>query len=101
MCIFPEGTRATSESLGRFRAGVALLALEHGVPVVPVYLSGLRNMRPKGQLEVTAGPAGAEILEPVRFAPGTTVTQATETLWRILNERHLAHRPEPSLERAA
>lgn len=101
VCIFPEGTRATSEALGSFRAGVALLALEHGVPVVPVYLSGLRAMRPKGQLGVTPGPAGVEFLAPVRFGPGTTVTQATGTLWEALNERHLTHHPEPGYERAA
>jgi 1-acyl-sn-glycerol-3-phosphate acyltransferase len=92
--IFPEGTRATSEALGRFRPGVALMALEHDVPVVPVYLSGLKAMRPKGQLEVKPGPAGVEILPPVRFSPGTSVADATAILWERLNERHLAHHPE-------
>ena len=101
VCIFPEGTRATSDALGEFRAGVALLALELGVPVVPVYLSGLRAMRPKGQLEVKPGPAGVEILAPVSFAPGTDVRDATARLWQLMNERHLAHHPQPELERAA
>lgn len=101
VCIFPEGTRATREGLGRFRHGVALLALELDLPVVPVYLSGLKAMRPKGQLEVRPGPAGAEILPPIRFAPGTAVEEATATLWSALNERHLAHHPEPGLGRAA
>jgi 1-acyl-sn-glycerol-3-phosphate acyltransferase len=94
VCIFPEGTRATSEALGQFRAGVALLALELDVPVVPIYLSGLRDMRPKGQRDVTPGPAGAEILAPVRFAAGTDVSAATAELWSCLNERHLAHHPD-------
>jgi 1-acyl-sn-glycerol-3-phosphate acyltransferase len=99
--IFPEGTRATSESLGKFRAGVALLALELGVPVVPVYLSGLKEMRPKGQLEVTPGPALAEILPPLRFADGTSVADATRQIWECLNARHLAHQLPPGLQRAA
>lgn len=94
VCIFPEGTRATSASLGEFRAGVALLALELGVPVVPVYLSGLKAMRPKGQLEVQPGAAGVDILEPVQFAPGTDVADATAELWQRLNACHLAHHPE-------
>jgi 1-acyl-sn-glycerol-3-phosphate acyltransferase len=99
--IFPEGTRATSEALGQFRTGVALLALQHDVPVVPVYLSGLKEMRPKGQLEVKPGPAGVEFLAPVHFVPGTTVTGATGMLWEILNARHLQHHPELGLEHAA
>ncbi|MEQ8484927.1 MAG: lysophospholipid acyltransferase family protein [Pseudomonadales bacterium] len=101
--LFPEGTRATSDGLGRFRAGVALLALEHGVPVVPAYLSGLKAMRPKGQKEVVPGPAGVEFLSPMRFKPGSDVAEVTRALWERLNERHLAHQPSraPVLERAA
>ena len=68
VCIFPEGTRTTKDELGRFKPGVALLALELGVPVVPVYLSGLREMRPKGALHAKAGPAGVDIFAPVKFA---------------------------------
>lgn len=93
ICVFPEGTRASTEALGRFRPGVVLLALEYGVPVVPVYLSGLQAMRPKGQLEVRRGPAGAEFLEAVRFAAGTRVEEACAELWSRMNERHLAHHP--------
>lgn len=99
--IFPEGTRATNGRLGDFRKGVALLALELGVPVVPVYLSGLREMRPKGQLEVTPGPASVEILEPLRFAAGTSVAEATQQMWQRMNERHLAHYPPAPVRRAA
>jgi 1-acyl-sn-glycerol-3-phosphate acyltransferase len=98
---FPEGTRATSDALGRFRAGVPLLALELGVPVIPAYLWGLRELRPKGQLEVTPGPAGVEFLAPVRFAPGTGVAEATSRLWELMNARHLAHRDAQELPRAA
>lgn len=99
--IFPEGTRATREGLGQFRKGVALMALELGVPVVPVYLSGLREMRPKGQREVKPGPAMAEILEPLHFAPGTTVVEATARMWEVMNERHLAHYPPLEIRHAA
>ena len=101
LAIFPEGTRATGERLGDFRHGVARLALQYDVPVVPVYLDGLRQMRPKGQLHVTPGPATAEILPPIRFAPGTAVPAATEALWSALNARHVDRHPELVLSRAA
>ncbi len=67
VCIFPEGTRTTKDELGRFKPGVAILALELGVPIVPVYLSGLREMRPKGALHAKAGPAGVDVFAPIRF----------------------------------
>jgi 1-acyl-sn-glycerol-3-phosphate acyltransferase len=92
VCIFPEGTRTTKEELGRFKPGVALLALEHGVPVVPIYLSGLREMRPKGALHAKPGPAGVDVFAPVRFAPGTTVEEATAQLRAVLAKRHADER---------
>lgn len=102
ICIFPEGTRATGEALGQFRAGVALLALELDVPVVPVYLSGLKAIQPKGRREKQSGAAGVEFLPPVRFPADTPVDEATNQLWEILNARHVAHHPEAApVERAA
>jgi 1-acyl-sn-glycerol-3-phosphate acyltransferase len=106
LALFPEGTRAMTERLGDFRHGVAMLALRYDVPVVPVYLDGLKQMRPKGQRHITPGPASAEIFEPVRFAPGTEVAVATRTLWSVLNARHVAGTAPaavsvPSLSKAA
>ncbi len=88
ICIFPEGTRTTRDELGRFKPGVALLALELGVPVVPVYLSGLREMRPKGALHAKPGPAGVDVLAPMLFARGTGVENATAALRAVLAQRH-------------
>ncbi len=92
VCIFPEGTRTMKDELGRFKPGVAMLALELGLPVVPVYLSGLRAMRPKGALHPKAGPAGVDVFEPVTFAAGTSVDDATATLRAILARRHSEER---------
>lgn len=86
--IFPEGTRTQRDELGRLKPGVALIALELGVPVVPLYLSGLREMRPKGAKEPTAGPAGVDVLPILRFEAGTTVEMATAEMQRVLSERH-------------
>ncbi len=87
--VFPEGTRATSAALGDFKHGVSILALQHDVPVVPIYLSGLQALQPKGQREVTRGPAAATILPALRFAPGTEVDDATAQLFDSMNGEHL------------
>ena len=85
ICIFPEGTRATSRDLGQFRHGVSILALEKGVPLVPVVLKGLREMRPKGSREVIPGPASVTFLDPVYLPRDIKVENATQLLWEKMN----------------
>src|SRR3954463_5233297 len=45
VCIFPEGTRIRSGSLGTPRRGVGRLALETGASVVPVAVHGSEHVR--------------------------------------------------------
>jgi 1-acyl-sn-glycerol-3-phosphate acyltransferase len=48
--IFPEGGRATaSGAMSRFKTGAARLALEAGVPVLPVTIRGGNRAWPRGQ----------------------------------------------------
>jgi 1-acyl-sn-glycerol-3-phosphate acyltransferase len=89
LIIFPEGTRSTSRSMAKFRHGVSVLALEKKVPVVPVFLTGLKAMRPKGSREIFPGPAGANVLDPICFEEGTSVPDATRRIYNALNEVHL------------
>lgn len=86
--IFPEGTRSTSRSMAKFRHGVSLLALDKKVPVVPVFLTGLRKLRPKGTREIFPGPVGAHIQDPIYFAEGTEVPDATKQIYDALNTVH-------------
>ena len=75
--IFPEGTRSSDGKLRPFRDGIGLLAQESGVPVLPVALIGLGQMRRgevgwfrSGRLAVRVGsviPAG-ESDEPAELA---------------------------------
>jgi 1-acyl-sn-glycerol-3-phosphate acyltransferase len=44
--LFPEGTRSRSGALGEPRAGVGMLALRTGAPVVPIGISGTDQVSP-------------------------------------------------------
>jgi len=48
MLIFPEGTRTIDGKLSSFKKGAAILAIEIGVPLVPVGLIGAFEMWPRG-----------------------------------------------------
>ncbi len=49
LVIFPEGTRSKDGWVGRFQLGAAYLAVQHGVPVVPVAHRGTFAAMPRGQ----------------------------------------------------
>jgi 1-acyl-sn-glycerol-3-phosphate acyltransferase len=46
--VFPEGTRSRDGTVGHFKRGSFSLALEAGVPVVPVSLVGVKTLVPRG-----------------------------------------------------
>jgi 1-acyl-sn-glycerol-3-phosphate acyltransferase len=47
-CIYPEGTRSRDGKLHKGHTGVARLALEIGVPIIPVAMVGTFEAYPKG-----------------------------------------------------
>ena len=53
--VFPEGTRSPDGAVRRFKRGSFGLALEAGVPVVPVSLVGVKAVVPRGLPSVRPG----------------------------------------------
>jgi 1-acyl-sn-glycerol-3-phosphate acyltransferase len=48
LVVFAEGTRSRDGRVGRMRSGAAVLAAKHGIPIVPVHISGTRQAMPIG-----------------------------------------------------
>ena len=70
--LFPEGSRSDDGRLGPFKKGGFHLALQAGVPVVPVAITGSFDVMPKNTLKVTPGPVEVFVEPPIdvaRFQP--------------------------------
>jgi 1-acyl-sn-glycerol-3-phosphate acyltransferase len=75
--IFPEGTRSTTADLLPFKDGAFRLAVEAGVPILPLAVSGTRTALRKHDWRFGGSVATVRVLEPVETA-GLTVEQVPE-----------------------
>ena len=65
LIIFPEGTRSADGTVGRFKGGSFMLALEAGLTVVPLSVSGTMHVMKKGRLMTCPGYVTLEVHDPV------------------------------------
>ena len=69
LLVYAEGTRSRDGRLGRLRSGAARLAAEHGLPIVPVFVSGTGAAMPLGRywMVFRAGFPGPRHPVEIRF----------------------------------
>jgi 1-acyl-sn-glycerol-3-phosphate acyltransferase len=63
--IFPEGTRSRDGTLGAFKDGAFLLAIETGAAVLPIALAGTASCIAKGSSALGEARAVARVLSPI------------------------------------
>ena len=63
--IWPEGTRSMDGKLIPFKKGFVHLALETGLPVVPVMLHGAHEVWPAKTMQFYPGNVEVEVLDPI------------------------------------
>ena len=68
LVIFPEGTRSRDGSLLPFKKGPFFLAMEAGVPVVPVSIVGATRLLPKGSTSLQSGTVTITFHRPLNPA---------------------------------
>jgi 1-acyl-sn-glycerol-3-phosphate acyltransferase len=68
LIVFPEGTRSRDGRVGAFKGGSFLLALEAGLPVVPLSVVGSRHVMLKGRLATYPGDVRLVVHEPIDTA---------------------------------
>ncbi|HON22876.1 MAG TPA: lysophospholipid acyltransferase family protein, partial [Syntrophales bacterium] len=62
---FPEGTRSKDGSIRPFKKGMFHLALESGVPIVPITIVGAAEIMPKRSLKINPGRITMIIDKPI------------------------------------
>jgi len=75
VAVFPEGTRSSDGSVRPFKKGSFVLAIEAGVPVIPVSLAGVKRIAPQGLLRLRPGELAMTLHPPVPTA-GRCVEEA-------------------------
>jgi long-chain acyl-CoA synthetase len=85
--VFPEGTRAPKGQMhmGPFKAGIGILAQSLNVPVVPVRLEGLYELKRRKQYFADPGMVRVIFKEPVTFNSDATPTSIAQELERTVN----------------
>ena len=92
VAIFPEGTRSPDGNLQPFRDGAAFLAIQAGVPVVPMAIVGMSDVLPARTSWFTPGDVQIRFGAPIPVEGLTTrqradLTTRLETAVRELSGR--------------
>ena len=93
--MFPEGTFEKQPGLGRFRPGAFVAAVRGGLPVVPIAISGTRDMLPSGLLLPRRNRLTVDILPPI--LPDDPDFAHSRTLAEAARQRILTVLDEPDL----
>lgn len=63
--LFPEGTRSETGEIGKFKRGGFILALQLGLPIVPISIYGTRQILPKHTLKIKSGVVKIHFGSPI------------------------------------
>ena len=65
LMVYPQGTRVPKDDFRKFKSGAFHIALDNGVPILPVVIAGTGDIWPRGRKFMTSGKAMIKTLEPI------------------------------------
>jgi long-chain acyl-CoA synthetase len=84
--VFPEGRHTTDGKIGPFRAGVGLLAKNLAVPIIPMRIDGLFELKKAKRKFARPGKIRVKIGAPIRFPRDTAPEQIAAELQRRVED---------------
>ncbi|MGB0009457.1 MAG: lysophospholipid acyltransferase family protein, partial [Candidatus Sulfotelmatobacter sp.] len=78
--VFPEGRHTVDGKMNPFRAGVGLLAKNLDIPVLPMRIVGLFEVKQAGRKFARPGEIRVRIGRPMRFAADSDPAQIAREL---------------------
>ena len=78
--IFPEGHETKDGLMQPFRSGIGMLASELNVPIIPIKLDGLFELKQRPRYFVRPGTVSVTFGEPIQFRPEQTPEEITRDL---------------------
>ena len=84
--VFPEGRTTDDGHMAHFRSGIGLLAKQLNIPVVPMRLAGLYDLKKEHRILARPGHVQVIIGPPVRFSSDQDANQIARELERRVAE---------------
>ena len=84
--VFPEGRHTTDGKINPFRAGIGLLAENLGIPVLPMRIDGLFELKKAGKKFARPHKILVKIGAPIRFEPGIGAEKIASELQRAVEQ---------------
>ncbi len=84
--VFPEGRHTVDGKMNPFRAGIGLLANNLNIPVLPMRIVGLFEVKQAGKQFARPGKIGVRIGRPMRFPAGSDPAQIARELQVAVEE---------------
>ena len=81
IAIAPEGTRSPTPRLGKFKNGAFHLAMQAGVPLVPIVIRNAGDLMWRRSLVIRPGTVDVAVLEPIpteNWTAGSIAARAEE-----------------------
>ena len=82
--VFPEGKHTQDGKLGPFRTGVGLLANNLHIPILPMRIDGLFEIKNAGKKFAAPGKIQVRIGKPMQFAPETNPEEIARALHKAV-----------------
>jgi 1-acyl-sn-glycerol-3-phosphate acyltransferase len=95
LIVFPEGTRSGDGIVGRFKGGSFLLAIQAGLPIVPISVAGSRHVMLKNRLMTCPGRVRLTVHAPVSTAGLDATAEGARRIAQQVRETVRAGVDEP------